>query len=109
MYNTPTATDITLGADGNLYDNNANGSMGAEITAPAGGGETDLDGAGGGLVGDPTTTSSTAADPSTSSTSMQQTMEQLLGLLAQNQDSFYSIMMMQTVSRMMSQSGYAQA
>lgn len=107
LYNTPTATDITLGADGNLYYNNANGSMGAEITAPSGGGETDLDGAGGGLIGgDPATT---AADPTASSTGMQQTMQQLLGLLAQNQDSFYSIMMMQTLSQMMSQSGYAQA
>ena len=110
LYNTPTATDITLGADGNLYYNNANGSMGAEITPPSGGGETDLDGAGGGLVAglsgtDPTI--STAA--TTSSAGMQQTMQQLLGLLARNQDSFYSIMMMQTLSQMMSQSGYAQA
>jgi hypothetical protein len=108
LYNTPTATDITLGADGNLYYNNANGSMGAEITPASGGGETDLDGAGGGLVGDPTTTSTTS-DPATSSSSMQQAMQQLMGLLAQNQDSFYSIMMMQTLSQMMSQSGYAQA
>jgi len=106
LYNSPTATDITLGADGDLYYNNANGSMGAEITAPSGGGETDLDGAGGGLVGDPTTTD--ASDPA-SSTSTQQVMDQLLGVLAQNQDSFYSIMMMQTLSQMMSQSGYAQA
>jgi hypothetical protein len=107
LYNTPTATDITLGADSNLYYNNANGSMGAEITAPQGGGETDLDGAGGGLVGDPATT--TASSDPASSSSMQQTMTQLLGLLAQNQDSFYSIMMMQTLSGMMSQSGYTQA
>jgi hypothetical protein len=108
LYNTPTATDITLGADGNLYYNNANGSMGAEITPAVGGGETDLDGAGGGLVGDPTT-ASTTSDPTTSSVTMQQAMEQLSGLLAQNQDSFYSIMMMQTLDQMMSQSGYAQA
>jgi hypothetical protein len=40
---------------------------------------------------------------------MQQTMQQLLGLLGQNQDSFYSIMMMQTLSSMMSQSGSSQA
>jgi len=108
LYNTPTATDITLGADGDLYYNNANGSMGAEITAPSGGGETDLDGAGGGLVGDPTTTTTDASDPA-SSTSMQQVMEQLLGMLEQNQNSFYSIAMMQTLQQMMSQSGYAQA
>lgn len=106
LYNTPTATDVTLGADGNLYYNNADGSMGAEITAQSGGGETDLDGVGGGLVGDPATTS---ADSTTSSTGMQQTMNQLLGMLAQNQDSFYSIMMMQTLSSMMSQSGSSQA
>ena len=105
LYDTPTATDITLGADGNLYYNNANGSMGSEITAQADGSETDLDGAGGGLVGDPATT--TSADPS--SATMQQTMDQLLALLGQNQDSFYSIMMMQTLSNMMSQSGYTQA
>ena len=108
LYDTPTATDITLGADGDLYYNNANGSMGAEITAPSGGGETDLDGAGGGLVGDPTTTTTGASDPA-SSTSMQQVMEQLLGMLEQNQNSFYSIAMMQTLQQMMSQSGYAQA
>jgi hypothetical protein len=108
LYNSPTATDITLGADGNLYYNNANGSMGAEITPQSGGGETDLDGAGGGLVGSAamTTPSSSGA---ASSASMQQTMQQLLGLLGQNQDSFYSIMMMQTLSSMMSQSGYSQA
>jgi Domain of Unknown Function (DUF1521) len=100
LYNTPTATDITLGADGNLYYNNANGSMGAEITAPSGGGETDLDGAGGGLVGDPATD---ASDPA-SSTSTQQVMQQLLAVLAQHQQSFYMITMMQTLEQMMSQS-----
>jgi hypothetical protein len=112
LYNTPSATDITLGADGNLYYNNANGSMGAEINAQPDGSQTDLDGAGGGLVGGTGSTGVTASafTPSTSSSSsMQQTMDQLLGLLAQNQDSFDSIMMMQTLSSMMSQSGYAQA
>jgi hypothetical protein len=109
LYNTPTATDITLGADGNLYYNNANGSMGAEITAPSGGGETDLDGAGGGLVSDPAATATTSGSDPASATTMQQAMTQLMGLLAQNQDSFYSIMMMQTLSQMMSQSGYAKA
>jgi hypothetical protein len=106
LFNSPNATDITLGTDGNLYYNNANGSMGSEITAQAGGGETDLDGAGGGLVGNPALT--TVASPPASG-NMQQTMDQLMGLLAQNQDSFYSIMMQQTLSSMMSQSGYAQA
>ena len=111
LYNTPSATDITLGADGNLYYNNANGSMGAEITAQPDGSQTDLDGAGGGLIGGTgssgaTASAFTAAD---STGSMQQTMNQLLGMLGQNQDSFYSIMMMQTLSSMMSQSGYAQA
>ncbi len=105
LYNAPNATDITLGADGNLYYNNANGSMGQEITAQANGGETDLDGAGGGLVGSPVSTGATNVSPG----SMQDTMDQLMGLLAQNQDSFYSIMMQQTLSNMMSQSGYAQA
>jgi hypothetical protein len=110
LYNSPTATNITLGADGNLYYNNANGSMAGEITAPSGGGETDLDGVGGGLLGDPAATATTATNSSAvSSTSTQQTMQQLMGLLAQNQDSFYSIMMMQTLSSMLSQSGYAQA
>ena len=106
LYNSPNATDITLGADGNLYYNNANGSMGSEITAKSGGGETDLDGAGGGLVGQP---SASTGGSSASSTSLQGSMDQLMGLLAQNQNSFYSIMMQQTLSQMMSQSGYAQA
>ena len=106
LYNSPGATDITLGADGNLYHNNANGSMGAEITARPGGGETDLDGAGGGLVG---ATASNGVGSPASGSSMQQTMTQLLGMLSQNQDSFYSILMQQQLSSMMSQSGYAQA
>ncbi len=105
LYNAPNATDITLGADGNLYYNNANGSMGQEITAQSNGSETDLDGAGGGLVGGPVASGATGV----SSGGMQQTIDQLLGLLAQNQNSFYSIMMQQTLSNMMSQSGYAQA
>lgn len=105
LYNAPNATDITLGADGNLYYNNANGSMGNEITAKAGGGETNLDGAGGGLVGQP----SASTGGSASSGSLQSSMDQLMGLLAQNQNSFYSIMMQQTLSQMMSQSGFAQA
>ncbi|WP_158921287.1 DUF1521 domain-containing protein [Acidisphaera sp. S103] len=111
LYNTPSATDITLGADGNLYYNNANGSMSAEITAQPDGGQTDLDGAGGGLVGGTGSTGTTASafTAADSTGGMQQTMNQLLGLLGQNQDSFYSIMMMQTLSSMMSQSGYAQA
>lgn len=96
LYNTPTATDITLGADGNFYYNNANGSMGAEITANSGGGQTDLDGAGGGLVGDPSATAS--------SQNMQQLEQRLMAMVAQQQQSFYSMMMMQELSQMMSHS-----
>jgi hypothetical protein len=105
LYNAPTATDVTLGADGNLYYNNGNGSMGSEITAQSDGSQTDLDGAGGGLVGDGGAAASSAAP---SSGSLQQSMVQMLGLLAQNQDSFYAMLMQQQVESMMSQSGYQQ-
>lgn len=100
LYNSPTATDITLGADGELYYNNANGSMGAEITPEANGGETDLDGARGGLIGEPTTTAFYGAG---SSSGLQQTILQLQGML-RNESSFYSVMMMQNLSEMLSQS-----
>jgi len=95
LYNTPTATDVTLGADGNLYRDNPNGSMGGEITPTASGGQTELDGAGGGLAGNP----SAAA----SSQDTQQLEQQLLGMLARQQQTFYSMMMMQELQRMMSQ------
>lgn len=103
LYNTPTATDITLGADGDLYYNNANGSMGAEITPNAKGGQTDLDGAGGGLVGDPSTTTTTAA--TTASSQNDQSLEsQLIAILARGPETIYSITMMQELSHMLSQS-----
>ena len=95
LYNTPTATDVTLGADGNLNYNNANGSMGGEITPTASGSQTDLDGAGGGLAGDP----SAAA----SSQNTQQLEQRLMAILAQQQQTFYSMMMMQELQHMMSQ------
>jgi len=95
LYNTPTATDVTLGADGNLYNNNANGSMGGEITPSAGGGPTDLDGAGGGLAVGP----SAASSPQDT----QQLERQLMAMLGQQQPSFYSMMMMQELQHMMSQ------
>jgi hypothetical protein len=91
LYNAPNTTSITLGADGNLYYDNANGSMGAEITPTSSGGETDLDGAGGGLVN----------GPSGSSQSTQQLVSQLMTMVGQQQQSFYSMMMMQELSHMM--------
>ncbi len=97
LYNTPTATDITLGADGDLYYNNANGSMGREITPNAQGGQTDLDGAGGGLVGDPRGAASAHGT--------YQLEQRLMALLEGQQQSFYSMMMMQELSHMMSQPG----
>jgi len=94
LYNTPTASDVTLGADGNLYYNNANGSMGGEIAPGASGSPTDLDGAGGGLAGDP----SQAA----SSQGTQQLEQQLMAMLSQQQESFYSMMAMQELQQMQS-------
>lgn len=95
LYNTPTATDITLGADGNLYYDNANGSMGAEITANAHGGQTDLDGAGGGLAGHPSATGASQND--------HQLESRLMAILGREPESIYSITMMQELSQMMSQ------
>jgi len=95
LYNTPTATDVTLGANGNLYSNNANGSMGGEITPSASGGPTDLDGTGGGLAGNPSATGS--------SQDTQQLEQQLMAMLGQQRQSFYSMMMMQELQHMMSQ------
>jgi len=97
LYNTPTASDVTLGADGNLYYNNANGSMGGEITPGAGGSPTDLDGAGGGLASD-------SSDPSSfaSSQGTQQLEQQLMAMLAQQHQSFYSMMAMQELQQMQS-------
>jgi phosphoheptose isomerase len=111
LYNTPNATDITLGADGNLYYNNANGSMGKEITAKASGGETDLDGAGGGLVGQPRTTSgvTTGPVPVTSSAQEQQLMQAIYAMLAKSEMSFYSTLMQQAMSSMMSHSHNSQS
>lgn len=95
LYNTPTATDITLGADGNLYYDNANGSVGALITANSHGGETDLDGAGGGLVGHPAATAS--------SHNVHDLESRLMSVLARQPESFYRTAMMQELSHMMSQ------
>ena len=104
LYNTPSATDVTLGADGNLYYNNANGSMGGEIKPTASGGQTDLDGAGGGLVRDPSVRDASAGDPSTTASSGNAELEQrLLGILAREPMTFYSTMMMQQVQHLMSQ------
>ena len=101
LYNTPTATDITLGADGNLYPTMPMAAWARKSPpSPA--------------AGKPTSMVSAVVwwvirqqrlPIHDFLTSMQQTMNQLLGMLAQNQDSFYSIMMMQTLSSMMSQSG----
>jgi hypothetical protein len=89
LYNSPNATDITLGADGNLYYNNANGSMGDEITAQPGGGETNLDDHGGGLSG------------SSNNDQMLQTVQQLLEtLMASGNQSFQSYMMQTTLQQM---------
>jgi hypothetical protein len=107
LYNAPNATDITLGADGNLYHNNANGSMGKEITAKAGGGETDLDGSGGGMVGQPSATS--GATPASSSTQEQQLIQAIYGMLAKSEMSFYSTLMQQAMSSMMSHSQHSQS
>ena len=95
LYNAPNATDITLGSDGNLYYNNANGSMGNEITAKADGGETDLDGQGGGLVGHPGTSNTV------SNSDMLSTVQNLLeGLANTDMDSFQSTMMQTTLQQM---------
>jgi hypothetical protein len=104
LYNAPNATDITLGADGNLYYDNANGSMGKEITAKAGGGETDLDGAGGGLVGQPAATAAAS-----SSNEEQQLLQAIYGMLAKSEMSFYSTLMQQAMSSMMSHSHNSQS
>ena len=102
LYDAPNATNITLGADGNLYYNNANGSMGAEIT-PTNGGETDLDNAGGGLVGDP----AGAGSPGGSSGNINSQIEQLEQLTQSFSGSFLGMMMQSLLSQMQSTSGYA--
>ncbi len=104
LNNSPSATDITLGSDGNLYYNNDNGSMGSEITAQANGGETDLDNAGGGLVGQ-----GGASTASGNGASVQALMAQLEGILSQNSDSFSAIMMQNALSQMQNSSGYQTA
>ena len=111
LYNTPSATDITMGADGNLYANNANGSMGSEITQ-TNGGETDLDGSGGGLVNQPAASSAatgTTGAPSADSGTMQQLMDQVLEAVVQNASGMDAGLMQQMLSQMMSNSGYQQA
>lgn len=89
LYNSPNATDITMGADGNLYQNNANGSMGNEITAQANGGETNLDDLGGGQ------------SANANNDQMLQTVQQLLQtLMASGSQSFQSYMMQSTLQQM---------
>ena len=102
MYNSPTATNITLGADGNLYYDNANGSMGAEITATSGK-ETDLDGSESGSSATATGGSGGGA------TDTQQLINQLMSTMATNSNSLYSMMMQQTLQGLENNSGYANA
>lgn len=104
LYNAPDATNITLGADGNLYQNNANGSMGSEITAKAGGGETDLDGMGGGLVGQQSAATGSASDDG----DMQSVINTLQGLVS-NSQSFAGMMIQNLLSSMESHSGFPAA
>ena len=106
LYNAPDATNITLGADGNLYQNNANGSMGSEITAKAGGGETDLDGMGGGLIGQQS--AATGGSSALDGDDMQSVINTLQGLVA-NSQSFAGMMIQNLLSSMESHSGYASA
>ena len=101
MYNSPTASNVTLGADGNLYYDNANGSMGAEITA-TGGKETDLDGSS-------AAASATASGGTGGAADTQQLINQLMASMSTNSSSLYSMMMMQTLEGMENQSGYANA
>jgi hypothetical protein len=77
LMDAPNTTNTTLGADGELHYNNANGSEGA-IIGQTNGGETDLDGAGGGLAGQP------ASSGSTSGASEQQLMNQLMMAVEQH-------------------------
>ena len=101
LFNSPDATNVTLGADGNLYYDNANGSMGSEVTAASGGGETDLDGAGGGLVGDPASAGASGA----SSSDMAQQIQQLESMLENFSSGFDSTLMQSMLSQMQSTSG----
>jgi hypothetical protein len=78
--------------------------MGKEITAKAGGGETDLDGAGGGLVGQPAATAAAS-----SSNEEQQLLQAIYGMLAKSEMSFYSTLMQQAMSSMMSHSHNSQS
>jgi hypothetical protein len=100
LYNTPNVTDVTMGTDGNLYYNNANGSMGSEITT-TNGGQTDLDGAGGGLV------NQSGGGTASGGASAQSVMEQLIQAIQMNATGLQQMMMMMGIVReMMSQSGY---
>jgi hypothetical protein len=103
LYNSPNAIDLTLGADGNLYHNNANGSMGAEVQA-TNGGQTDLDGSGGGMVD-----GSGGSASGASSSNLQALMNQLMSLVSQNEDSFSANLMQTLLQQMMSHSGYQSA
>lgn len=101
LYNAPGEINITEGDDDNLYYNNANGSMGAEITAQSDGSQTDLDGAGGGLVNNTTPYSTTSA------TSDQSLSAQLASAIQSYSSGMYQMEMMSLLSELQSQSGFA--
>ena len=104
LYNTPNEINITEGDDGNLYYNNANGSMGSEITAQSNGGQIDLDGAGGGLVGHAGVSAQSGA-----SGNGQDVMAQLAGSIQSYSSGIYQMEMMSILSELQSNSSFMQA
>ena len=104
LYNAPNEINVTEGDDDNLYYNNANGSMGSEITAQSNGSQTNLDGAGGGLVGP----GGVSAQPG-SSGSNQDLMAQLAGSIQSYSSGMYQMEMMSLLSELQSNSGFMQA
>lgn len=102
LFDTPDINNVTLGDDGDLYYNNADGSMGAEIGTD---GVANLDDAGGGRVGEParpgTLPAGSAEDPAL--------MAQLQQAIMENTSGMMQAMMLSLLSQMISSSGYAQA
>jgi len=107
MYNAPGTDNITYGADDMLHYNNNDGSMGGIISGKDGGGETNLDGAGGGLVGQP-------ANPGTggssgSPASQKDILNQLMAAVQQFVSGYAQFSMQSQLSGMMNHSGFKEA